>query len=195
MILKEKLSGKNIILASQSPRRRNLLKELEIEFEIRTKNNIIETYPDNISAKDVALYLAKLKSGSFISELNHDDILITADTVVLLDDKAINKPKDKDDAVRMINLISGNVHTVVTGVCISSIEKQVCFAAKTDVYFKNLSNEEILYYVDKYKPYDKAGAYGIQEWIGYIGIERIDGSYFNVMGLPVQRLYEELMLF
>lgn len=194
-MLKKRFEGKNIILASQSPRRQNLLKELEIEFEIRTKDDIDESFPENMPDNEVAEYLANKKADAFITELKPDDILITADTIVILNGKVINKPEDKQDAIRMLNELSGNVHKVITGVCISTVDKRKSFSAHTDVYFRKLTDEEILHYIDKYKPYDKAGAYGIQEWIGYIAIKRIEGSYFNVMGLPIQKLYDELMLF
>ncbi len=194
-MLNQKFKEYNIILASKSPRRKNLLNELNIDFKINFKNNIEEKYPDNINNEEIAVFLAELKANAFITDLSNKDIIITADTIVLLNDNVMNKPKDKNDAIEMLTNISGKKHRVITGVCIISKEKKVSFSAKTDVYFRKLSNNEIVYYVEKYKPYDKAGAYGIQEWIGYIGVEKIEGSYFNVMGLPVQKLYDELMLF
>ncbi len=194
-MLNQKFKKYNIILASKSPRRKNLLSELNIDFKTNFKNNIEEKYPDNINNEEIAVFLAELKANAFITDLSNKDIVITADTIVLLNDNVMNKPKDKNDAIEMLTNISGKKHRVITGVCIISKEKKVSFSAKTDVYFRKLSNNEIVYYVEKYKPYDKAGAYGIQEWIGYIGVEKIEGSYFNVMGLPVQKLYDELMLF
>ncbi|MEA3444178.1 MAG: Maf family nucleotide pyrophosphatase [Bacteroidota bacterium] len=183
-----------IILASQSPRRQNLFKELGIEFEIKVKDGIEEIYNDDLKEEEIALYLAKLKSIPYVDEIENGNLVITADTIVLLKGKVIGKPEDAADAKHIVGRLSGNMHRVITGVCLSEKEKQICFHAYTDVYFKKLSKEEIDFYIDNYKPFDKAGAYGIQEWIGYIGIEKIEGSYFNVMGLPIQRLYEELRL-
>ena len=181
-----------VILASQSPRRQNLFKELGIDFEIKVKDGIEEIYPDHLQGDEIALYLAKLKSKPYADEVEQGNLVMTADTIVLLDGKVIGKPTDRDDAINIVGRLSGNMHRVVTGVCLTGFDKQVCFHADTDVFFKELSQEEITYYIDTYKPFDKAGAYGIQEWIGYIGIEKIEGSYFNVMGLPIQKLYEEL---
>lgn len=185
----------NIILASKSPRRHHLLKELGLKFSIHSNSNTNETYPDDLIKEEIVIYLAKQKANHFVKKLSKNDILITADTIVILKNKVLNKPKDKSDAFAMLKSMSGNKHVVYTGVCIKSLGKTATFYAKTDVYFKELTNEEIDYYIEKFKPYDKAGAYGIQEWIGYIAIERIDGSYFNVMGLPVQKLYDELSNF
>lgn len=181
-----------IILASQSPRRQNLFKELGLDFEIKVKDGIEEIYPNHLKEEEIALYLAKLKSKPYQDEINNKNLVITADTIVLLKGKVIGKPVDQNDAVNIVGQLSGNMHKVITGVCLSAFDKQVCFHADTDVFFKPLSKAEIDYYIETYKPFDKAGAYGIQEWIGYIGIEKIEGSYFNVMGLPIQRLYEEL---
>jgi septum formation protein len=194
-MLNKKYKDSNIILASKSPRRQNLLKELNLEFSIRTKEGIEEIYPKNVENKDVAEYLAELKADAFKNDLKANDILITADTVVILKDRVINKPANKEEAFEMLKSLSGNKHRVITGVCITSKEKKLSFSAFTDVYFRELKEEEINFYIEKYKPFDKAGAYGIQEWIGYIGIEKIEGSYFNVMGLPIQKLYDELMLY
>lgn len=190
-----KLKNYNIILASNSPRRHFLLKEIGLEFTIVKPENIDENYPDNLTHEKVPVFLAKLKADSLINKLDKKDILITADTIVWLNDEVINKPENREDAYNIIKKLSGSIHQVYSGVCISSIEKQITFSAKTDVKFKKLSDEEINFYIDKYKPFDKAGAYGIQEWIGYVGIEHINGSYFNVMGLPVQKLYNELVNF
>ncbi len=185
----------NIILASQSPRRQQLLKDLEFNFQVKTKNGIKENYPEEVIGHDIATYLSELKASAFSDELEEKDILITADTIVLLNEKVLGKPEDRADAISMLRQLSGKKHQVVTGVSLTSTEKQASFSAVTDVFFKELTEAEISYYVDKYEPYDKAGAYGIQEWIGYIAVERIEGSYFNVMGLPVQQLYEKIIQF
>ena len=181
-----------IILASQSPRRHYLLKEIGLEFEIKLKEFIDETYPDNLVREEIPLYIAKKKAKVFEGDIQDNQILITADTIVWLNDKVIQKPEDKDDAVRILNELSGNCHQVYTGVCFKSKEKEFAFTACTDVFFKRLTYPEIDYYINHFQPMDKAGAYGIQEWIGYIGVEKINGSFFNVMGLPIQKLYTEL---
>ena len=189
------LENYKIILASKSPRRQNLLKELGVDFEIVENNNVEEIYPENIPKHDIPVFLAKIKAQGFSNKITDNQLIITSDTIVLLNNEVIEKPTDYNDAVNMLNKLSGNKHTVVTGVCITSKQKQVSFSSDTDVFFKKLTNDEITYYLDNYKPFDKAGAYGIQEWIGYIGVEKIEGSYFNVMGLPIHRLYEELKNF
>ncbi|MBI9035277.1 MAG: septum formation protein Maf [Bacteroidales bacterium] len=192
MILNERLKDYKIILASKSPRRQQLLKGLDVDFEIRLKE-VEEVVPENIPGSQVAGYLAELKASAFsITEISEKDILITADTVVLIDGEILGKPKDRNDAESMIRKLSGNKHEVITGVCIKTKKLQHVFSSISQVFFKDISEHEISYYLDHYKPYDKAGSYGIQEWIGYIAIERIEGSYFNVMGLPVHQLYEEL---
>ena len=197
-MLLENLKNYKIILASHSPRRQYLLKELGIDFEIKIKDNgeikFKEVYPKTLKKEQIALYNAGLKAKACENEISDNTILITADTIVCLGNEVLNKPDDYDDAVKMLNKLSGKNHQVITGVCIKSTLKNssISFYDTTNVYFKELTRQEITYYVNKFKPYDKAGAYGIQEWIGYIGIEKIEGSYFNVMGLPVQRLYEEL---
>jgi septum formation protein len=188
------ISKYKIILASKSPRRQNLLKELNISFNIVTKD-INEVYPDNLIKQDIPLYLAKLKASAFDNKITGNELIITADTIVWVNNTILGKPENYDDAFKMLQTLSANVHTVYTGVCLKTKEKTVAFYAETDVYFKKLTIEEIDYYLKKYKPFDKAGSYGIQEWIGYIGIEKINGSYFNVMGLPVQMLYEKLKEF
>ncbi|MBT3209156.1 MAG: septum formation protein Maf [Bacteroidetes bacterium] len=190
----ENLSKFEIILASQSPRRQNLLRELGFNFKIVNKA-IEENYPSTLKNEDIALFLAELKAKNHETDLDGNYLLITADTIVCLENEIIGKPKDKTDAINILSKLSGKMHTVLTGVCISTRNKRESFLAKTNVFFKDLSQSEISFYIEKYKPYDKAGAYGIQEWIGYIGIEKIEGSYFNVMGLPIQRLYEELRMF
>lgn len=184
-----------LILASKSPRRRELLKILNIPFEIKELKNIEENYPEDMAREQVAEYLSLIKAKAYYPDLKEDDILITADTVVILKDEILGKPHSLDEAKEMLQKLSGNVHKVVTGVTLTSTKKSVTFSAVTDVTFASLSNEEIDYYVKTYKPLDKAGAYGIQEWIGAVGVVRIDGSFYNVMGLPIQRLYSELLLF
>ncbi len=182
----------NILLASKSPRRQNLLKELGINFKTITNKETDETYPENLNKFDIPEYLANKKAESYKKIITGNNLLITADTVVILNNQIINKPTDKNNAKEILKKISGNKHTVVTGVCLTSVEKQICFSEKSQVFFEKLTNNEINYYIDKYKPMDKAGAYGIQEWIGYIGIKKIEGSFYNIMGLPIQKLYEQL---
>lgn len=195
MDILKKINSYRIILGSQSPRRQFLLSELGIRFEVKVNLDQEENYPDDLRGEEIPVFLSKLKSEQLAGYIDDNTILITADTIVWLDDKVLGKPKDADDALSILKSLSGSKHTVYTGVCIKSINKEKVFSAETDVYFRELSDEEILFYIEKYKPYDKAGAYGAQEWIGYIGIEHIEGSYFNVMGLPVQKLYSELIAF
>jgi septum formation protein len=191
-MLHDLLKNYHIILGSGSPRRRYLLEGLDIEFEIRVNHDLAETYPEGLSRQQIPVYLAQLKSRSIMETVPEDTLLITADTIVWLEGRVVNKPRDRAEAVGMLRKLSGNTHEVLTGVCIRTAGRLRTFHASSMVCFTRLSNEEIDYYVDHYQPYDKAGAYGVQEWIGYIGIERIDGSYFNVMGLPVQMVYHEL---
>ena len=181
-----------IVLASNSPRRRELLGGLGIPFEVKVLPNISESYPDTLPADEIAEYIAREKGDVYKSRIDKDILVITADTVVICYDEVLGKPTDAADARRMLHLLSGRTHHVVTGVCLTTAFRQRSFSVRTEVTFKQLSDEEISYYVENYKPFDKAGAYGIQEWIGYIGVTGINGSYFNVMGLPVQRIYEEL---
>ncbi len=183
-----------LILASKSPRRQYLLNELGLQFEVRTKE-VDESFPANLKAQEIPLYLCKKKADAFNNEFNENTIVITADTIVWIDGQVLNKPENFDDAVRMLKLLSGKMHEVYTGVCLRSKEKTKSFYALTKVYFKTLSQEEIEYYINNYNPYDKAGSYGAQEWLGYIAIEKIEGTYFNVMGLPIKELYEELLAF
>jgi septum formation protein maf len=183
---------KHIILASNSPRRRELLAGLGLDFEVKVLPNIDESYPKNLSVNEVASFIACKKAAPYRALIGEDDLVITADTVVIVGDEVLGKPKDIDDARRMLRLISGRIHQVTTGVCLLTINKERSFSVTTDVTFKQLSDDEIDYYIEHYKPFDKAGAYGIQEWIGYVGVTSINGSYFNVMGLPVQRLWEEI---
>jgi len=184
----------NIILASKSPRRQSLLKELGLNFQVKTKD-VDEVFPLHLKREEIPLYLSQLKAQAFEDELTDSNLVITADTIVWVDEKVLNKPADYDDAVRMLQLLSGKMHEVFTGVCLKSKNKFISFSALTKVYFKPLSLGEINYYVSNYKPYDKAGAYGAQEWIGYVAIEKIEGSHFNIMGLPLKELYEELIKF
>ncbi|SVC82953.1 uncharacterized protein METZ01_LOCUS335807 [marine metagenome] len=193
-MLKEKLKNKKIILGSSSPRRKELLKFLDIIFEVRL-SDFDENYPANLEVKEVAEFLATKKNKELSKTLKKEEILITADTIVSKSGKILNKPKDKKQAIQMLELLSGDKHEVITAVCISNKKKKVVFSCTTDVYFKHLMLEEIIFYVNKYQPFDKAGAYGIQEWIGLIGINAINGSYYNVVGLPITRLYQELVQF
>lgn len=194
-MLEKVLNGKKLILASGSPRRHELLGGLDYPFEIDTKNNFTEEYPADMPVEEVPLFLAKGKSYGFHRPLADNEIIITADTMVLCKGRIMGKPHSKEEATEMLSSLSGNKHTVLTGVCIRSNSKTDMFTARTDVYFNELNREEIEYYLGKYKPYDKAGSYGVQEWIGYVGISRIDGSYYNVMGLPVQLVYRSLLNF
>jgi septum formation protein len=181
-----------LILASNSPRRKELLAGLGVPFEVRVLQDIDEHYPENLPVNEVARYIAKEKADAYRRIVAADELIITADTVVIVGDEILGKPMDEADAVRMLRLLSGRTHQVTTGVCLLTAEKERCFAVTTDVTFKTLTDEEIHYYVNRYRPFDKAGAYGIQEWIGYIGVTGLNGSYYNVMGLPVQRIYQEL---
>jgi septum formation protein len=190
-MLSEKLKHKNIILATGSPRRQELFKELGLDFSIQVKA-VEEIYPSALKSAEITNYLSELKAAAF-TDLAENDIVITSDTIVWLNNKAIEKPKDKQHAIEMLQELSGTGHQVITSICIKTQTSQKVFYDETMVYFKPLLMEEITYYVEKYHPFDKAGAYGIQEWIGFIGVTKIEGSYFNVMGLPVHKLYEELM--
>ena len=182
-----------LVLASASPRRQQLMKDAGFTFEVRLKD-VEEKYPDGLALEKVPEYLSGVKAEAFRDELKPDEVLVTADTVVCIHDKILGKPTGREDAIRMLQELSGARHLVVTGVSVTTCTKQLSFSSFTNVFFKKLSIEEIEYYVDTYKPFDKAGAYGIQVWIGYIGIERIEGSFYNVMGLPVQKLYETLRM-
>lgn len=192
MLLHDKLKSYRLILASQSPRRRQLLSEAGIAFTLAERFECEESFPSLLPAREVAEYLSLLKSEAYPQPLAEGDILLTADTVVIAADRILGKPADRDEAVAMIRSLSGCEHEVITGVTLRTIDRKRSFSASSKVFFRHLSDEEIDYYIDTYRPYDKAGAYGIQEWIGYVGIERIEGSFYNVMGLPVQRLYCEL---
>ncbi len=192
-MLKKVLQHK-IVLASKSPRRQELLKGLDIDFEIRTKE-IAENYPSHLKEAQISIYLAELKAAAYKDEIAKDELIITSDTIVCLNGKVLEKPQNATEAKEMLAQLSANTHTVYSAVCLKSTEKQISFCDSTLVRFKQLSDDEIDYYVDHYKPFDKAGAYGVQEWIGYIAIEEMKGSYYTVMGLPMQLLYKELMSF
>lgn len=182
-------------MASKSPRRRELLAGCGLEFEIACGRDAEEIFPAELPLGEVAEYLSKLKSDAYADTLAEGDILITADTVVIAAGEILGKPKDHTDTIRMLSLLSGSTHEVVTGVTLRSTEKAVSFSCHSKVTFRNLTSEEMEHYIDTFRPYDKAGAYGIQEWIGYVAISSIEGSFYNVMGLPVQRLYVELEKF
>lgn len=192
MLLHDKLKSYRLILASQSPRRRQLLTEAGIVFTLAPRFECDELFPDNMPAYEVAEYLSRLKSEAYPQPLGEQDILLTADTVVVAEDKILGKPADRDDAIAMLKTLSGRTHEVITGVTIRSTNQTKSFSAHSKVRFRKLNEEEIAYYIDTYSPMDKAGSYGIQEWIGYVGIEGIEGSFFNVMGLPIQRVWCEL---
>ena len=189
MLLQDRLKNYRLILASASPRRRELLADCDIDFELAEKFECEECYPADLEAEKVAEYLSQLKSNAYPHALGECDILLTADTVVILGDKILGKPHSAEEAREMIASLSDATHKVITGVTLRTAERTISFSAESLVSFRKLDAEEIDYYVEKYQPMDKAGAYGIQEWIGYIGIEGIEGSFYNVMGLPVQRLY------
>ena len=185
----------HIILASNSPRRKELLAGLDLQFDVRVLQDIDESYPNDLPTLKIAEFISKKKADAYIQTMADDELVITADTVVILGDEVMGKPHDEADAKRMLGELSGQTHQVATGVTLSTKERQMSFSVVTDVTFKQLSSDEIDYYIRNYHPMDKAGAYGIQEWIGYIGVTALKGSYFNVMGLPVQRIYEALKTF
>ena len=191
----DNLKKYKVILASNSPRRKELLSGLGVDYEIRTLPDVDESYPDTLRGADIPLYIAKEKANAYRNMLQSGELMITADTIVWLDGKVLGKPKDREDALCMLRDMSGRTHEVFTGVCITTKEKTVSFFASSAVCFASLNNDEIAYYVDKYRPFDKAGSYGIQEWIGYVAVEAINGSFYNVMGLPVRLLYQELKKF
>jgi septum formation protein len=190
-----KLKNYRIILASNSPRRKELLSGLDVDYETRVIPDVDESYPNTIPLEDVAAFLAKKKASAYLELLRDDELLITSDTIVLLENMILGKPANEEESYLMLRTLSGKTHKVITAVCLTSTEKQVCFSDTSLVTFGQLTDTEISYYVSKYKPFDKAGAYGVQEWIGYMAVERIEGSYFNVMGLPVFKLYKELKEF
>ena len=192
MLLQDRLKNYRLILASASPRRRELLADCDLDFVLADKFECEECFPADLEADKVAEYLSQLKSNAYPHALASNDILLTADTVVIAGSEILGKPKDSADAERMLKMLSGTTHKVVTGVTLRTAKQTISLSAESSVTFRTLEAEEIAYYIEKYRPLDKAGAYGIQEWIGYIGIEGIDGSFYNVMGLPVQRLYQAL---
>lgn len=188
----DNLKKYHIILASNSPRRRELLSGLGVDYEVRTLPGVDESYPDTLSGEDIPVYISREKAAAYLPSIAPDELIITADTIVWLDGRVLGKPADEADACRMLRELSGCTHQVITGVTLSTAAFQKSFAVTSEVEFAPLTEEEIMYYVDHYRPLDKAGAYGVQEWIGFIGVRRLSGSYFNVMGLPIQRLYQEL---
>lgn len=191
----DNLKKYRIILASNSPRRKELLAGLGVDYDVRTLPDVDESYPETLQGADIPLYISKLKADAYKKLLQPDELMITADTIVWMDGMVLGKPRNRFGAIEMLRQLSGHTHQVFTGVTITTSTRQHSFSVGTEVRFANLTDEEIVYYVDTYQPLDKAGAYGVQEWIGYIGVENISGSYFNVMGLPVQRLYRELLNF
>ena len=188
----DNLKKYKVVLASNSPRRKELLSGLGIDYEVKTLPDIDESFPEGLTEVETATYIARAKADVYRNIMQSDELIITADTIVWLDGEVMGKPVDDEDARRMLRALSGKTHQVITGVCLTTIDSQKAFATVTDVTFCHLSEEEIDYYVERYRPMDKAGSYGIQEWIGFVGVESISGSYFNVMGLPIQRLYTEL---
>ena len=190
-----KITNYKVLLASNSPRREELLRGIDIDFEVKVLPYIDESYPDNIPSKEIAEFVAIKKAKPYAASLHEDELLLTADTIVLLEDKVLGKPADKEEAKQMLHELSEKTHRVITGVCLTSAKKQTSFSATSDVEFGKLTDQEIEYYVERYSPMDKAGAYGVQEWIGYVAVKHINGSYYNIMGLPIQRVYRELIKF
>ena len=188
----DNLKKYKIILASNSPRRRELLSGLGVDYEVKIVPGIDETYPELLNGEEIPVYIAQEKANAYRASLQPDELVITADTIVYVDGMVLGKPVDEADACRMLRMLSGRTHQVITGVCLTTVDFQKSFASVTEVTFDTLSDEEIGYYVEKYRPMDKAGSYGVQEWIGFVGVTGLKGSYCNVMGLPVQRLYKEL---
>lgn len=188
----ENLKKYRLVLASNSPRRKELLAGLDIDYEVRVLPGIDESYPDGLSREEIPQYISRKKAEAYEAIMQPDELIITADTIVWTDGKVLGKPKDEAEAKDMLRRLSGRTHQVITGVTLVTAGKKKTFATVSEVTFDELSDEEIAYYVAHYRPLDKAGAYGIQEWIGYVGVSSLNGSYFNVMGLPVQRLYKEL---
>ena len=188
----ENLNKYKIILASNSPRRKELLSGLGVDYEVKTLPDVDESYPDGLSGEEIAKHIARGKAEAYRSLIQADELVITADTIVWLDGTVMGKPKAEEEAKDMLMRLSGKTHQVITGVCLTTASTQKTFATVTDVTFATLTDEEVDYYVTRYQPMDKAGSYGVQEWIGFVGVENLSGSYFNVMGLPIQRLYTEL---
>lgn len=188
----ENLKKYKVVLASNSPRRKELLSGLGIEYEVKTLADVDESFPEGLDGVEIPAYIARAKADAYRQVMQEDELVITADTIVWLDGEVMGKPADEEDARRMLKALSGKTHQVITGVCLTTVGYQKTFATVTDVTFAALTDEEIAHYVEHYRPMDKAGSYGIQEWIGFVGVERIEGSYFNVVGMPIQRLYTEL---
>lgn len=188
----ENLKKYHIVLASNSPRRKELLAGLDVDYEVRIVPGIDESYPDTLSGEEIPQYISRKKAEAYERTMSRDELVITADTIVWSEGQVLGKPHSEAEACRMLGMLSGRTHEVITGVTLMTASEKRTFAVVSEVTFDNLSEEEIRYYVDRYRPMDKAGAYGIQEWIGYVGVSSLRGSYFNVMGLPVQRLYKEL---
>lgn len=188
----ENLNKYKIILASNSPRRKELLSGLGVDYEVKTLPDVDESYPDGLSGEEIAKHIARGKAEAYRLLIQADELVITADTIVWLDGTVMGKPKDEEEAKDMLMRLSGKTHQVITGVCLTTASMQKTFATVTDVTFAILTDEEVDYYVTRFQPMDKAGSYGVQEWIGFVGVENLSGSYFNVMGLPIQRLYTEL---
>ena len=191
----ENLKKYKVVLASNSPRRKELLAGLGLDYQVKTLPNIDESYPKGLDGMEIPSYIARSKAEAYRKQMNDNELIITADTIVWLNGEVMGKPNDKADACHMLHTLSGKTHQVITGVCLTTINKQITFSTVTDVTFASLTDEEIIHYVEHYLPMDKAGSYGIQEWIGFVGVERISGSYFNVVGMPIQRLYTELKKF
>jgi septum formation protein len=191
----ENIKKYRLVLASNSPRRKELLSGLDIEFEVKNLPDIKEDYPEMLKREEIPVYLARLKASAYRDLMESDTLLLTADTIVWLNGKVYGKPKGEADSKAILQALSGNMHEVITGVCLTSMKKQTSFHSVSKVKFAELDEPEIDYYIKHYRPYDKAGAYGVQEWIGYIGVEYLEGSFYNVMGLPVRRLYQELKNF
>lgn len=188
----DNLKKYKVILASNSPRRKELLSGLGLEYEVKVMPGIDETYPDTLPTEEVPVYIAREKAEAYRKSIAEDELIITADTVVCIDGEVLGKPADEAEAHAMLRKLAGRTHLVITGVCLTTAQFQKSFASVTEVTFDKLTDEEISFYVEKYRPFDKAGAYGVQEWIGYVGVTGMNGSFYNVMGLPVQRLYQEL---
>lgn len=188
----DNLKKYKVILASNSPHRKELLSGLGLEYEVKVMPGIDETYPDTLPTEEVPVYIAREKAEAYRKSIAEDELIITADTVVCIDGEVLGKPADEAEAHAMLRKLAGRTHLVITGVCLTTAQFQKSFASVTEVTFDKLTDEEISFYVEKYRPFDKAGAYGVQEWIGYVGVTGMNGSFYNVMGLPVQRLYQEL---
>lgn len=188
----ENIQHYKIVLASNSPRRRELLSGLNLEYTVRVLPDIDESYPDTLKGEEIPMYISREKAKAYRNSMAEDELIITADTVVCINEKVLGKPRTQEEAKEMLRELSGKTHQVITGVCLMTCGLQRTFSATTQVTFNVLTEDEIEFYVEKFRPLDKAGAYGVQEWIGFVGVSRLEGSYFNVMGLPVQRLYQEL---